>query len=133
MATTPQFVATPNVQTTKIENGDGTTPKTVFTAGASGSRVLAIAVFGNNDASLVLTLTLTVGAVTTVIAQYTLPLSSGVTAYTGIALFDPDTVVWLDAQEPTIAVPAGAVLKVGVDVAVTSGRAIDITVFGGDF
>lgn len=54
MATTPQFVATPNVGINDVStantNRDGTgTVETIFTAGANGSRVEEIVVKSTND------------------------------------------------------------------------------------
>lgn len=45
MAAAPVYAATPNIGDTTLANADGTTAKTFFTAGASGSRVNRISVY----------------------------------------------------------------------------------------
>jgi hypothetical protein len=42
MASSPQFVSAPNVGLTKFVAADGTTIKTIFSPGASGSRIFSL-------------------------------------------------------------------------------------------
>jgi len=133
MASTPQFIATPNVVLTKFANADGTTAKTIFTAGSSGSRVTMISVAGNNDATIDVNLYVTISSVNNIIAQFSLPLSSGSTKWIVISMLDPDLIVWLDRNEPSILLPSSATISLGMGTALTSGRGVDVVVFGGDF
>lgn len=133
MAANPQFVSVPNVKLTKFLTADSTNAKTIFTAGSSGSRVMMASLSSNNGVALTLTLYVTISSVSTVVAQFAIPAVSGATTWAIQSIMDPDVIIWLDRQEPSIILPAGAELTAATSAAVDSGRSVDVTVFGGDF
>lgn len=58
MATSPSFVGSPNVGVTTFTNSDGTSAKTIFSPGSSGSRVSNIQVATDNSAAITVVLSL---------------------------------------------------------------------------
>ena len=133
MAATPQFVASPNLGCTKFVNSDGTTAKTIFTAGASGSRVLAMFATSDAAASLQFTLVLSRSSVDYKIDTFTIPGADLTTPVTNWNMLDPEWLRWLDPNEPHLIVPSGVTLKVTPLAAVPSGKEVSIIVMGGDF
>ena len=133
MATTPQFVASPNLGCTKFVNSDGTTTKTIFTAGSSGSRIQAMFATSNAPSALQFTLSLARSSVSYIIDTFTLSGASMTTPATNWNLLDPEWLRWLDPNEPHLIVPSGVTLTVTPVAAVTEDMEVSIVVLGGDF
>jgi hypothetical protein len=133
MASTPQFVGAPNLGCAKFINSDGTTGKTVFTAGASGSRVLSMVATSDSSSALQFTLTLERSSVGYKIDTFTIPGADLTTPTTNWNMLDPEYLRWLDANEPHLILPSGVMLKVTPVAAVPSGKEVSIFVMGGDF
>lgn len=132
MGMSPQFVATPRTVAAAITDAETTTKVTVFTPGADGSKIEAIAIMSTNSASTVLTLWLTISAVDYPIAQLTLAAApSGGYATSTV---DPDTIGWL--APGTVGMPplqSTAVLKASVGTTLAAGKTLSLVVFGGDY
>ncbi len=133
MAATPQFVSAPNLGCAKFQNSDGTTSKTVFTAGSSGSRVLSMVATSDSLAALQFTLTLERSSVSYKIDTFTIPGADLTTPTTNWNMLDPEWLRWLDPNEPHLILPAGVTLNVTPLAAVPSGKEVSILVMGGDF
>jgi len=78
MSTSPSFFATPNVGIAQIANADASAYKDLFTAGASGSKVVAITA-ASDDASLahVVQLSLVRSATVYPLGAVNVPISAG--------------------------------------------------------
>lgn len=133
MAATPQFVSAPNLGCAKFIDSDGTIGKTVFTAGASGSRVLAMVATSDSLSALQFTLTLERSSVSYKLDTFTIPGADLTTPTTNWNMLDPEWLSWLDPNEPHLIVPSGVTLKVTPIAAVPSGKEVSIIVMGGDF
>ena len=127
--TTPIFPGTVTTDAVKFENADGTTAKTLLTAGAAGTRVDAIVVTSTDTAARTLTLGLLKNAVTYRIGEIVVPIGAGTNGTEkpadGITLALP----MLDCLH----IEAGCSLTVAAQVAVTAGKAIDVVALGGDY
>jgi len=133
MATTPQFVAAPNLGCTKFENSDATTTKTIFTAGSSGSRIQAMFATSTSPAALQFTLALVRSSVSYIIDTFTIPGANLTTPAPNWNMLDPEWLRWLDPSEPHLILPSGVTLNVTPLAAVPSGKEVSILVMGGDF
>lgn len=133
MAASPQFVNTPNVGLTKFVNADGTAIKTIFTPGASGSRVMGMFATSTDTAALQFVVYLTRSGTRYTLDTVTLPAATTVTPTTNWNLLDTEWFKWLDPNEPHLILPSDITLQVGPIVAVTSGKEVSFIVLGGDF
>src|SRR5689334_23315932 len=133
MASQPQFVPLPNVGPTKFTNADGTTVKTAFTPGTSGSRILPLFATSDDSASRQLTIYLTPGGTRHKLDTITIPAANASTPTTNWNILDSDWMRWLDANEPHLILPNGTTVEVGALAAVTAGKGISLVVMGGDF
>lgn len=133
MAATPQFVGAPNLGCAKFVNSDGATGKTVFTAGSSGSRVLAMVATSDALSALQFTLTLERSSVSYKVDTFTIPGADLTTPTTSWNMLDPEWLRWLDPNEPHLILPSGVTLNVTPLAAVPSGKEVSILVMGGDF
>ena len=133
MAATPQFVASPNLGCTKFVNSDGTTTKTIFTAGSSGSRIQAMFATSTSLSGLQFTLALVRSSVSYVIDTFTIPGADLTTPAPNWNMLDPEWLRWLDPNEPHLILPSGVTLKVTPIAAVPAGKEVSIIVMGGDF
>jgi hypothetical protein len=133
MAATPQFVAAPNLGCTKFVNSDGTTAKTIFTAGSSGSRIQAMFATSTALASLQFTLALVRSSVSYAIDTFTIPGGDLTTPIPNWNMLDPEWLRWLDPNEPHLILPSGVTLNVTPLAAVPSGKEVSVFVLAGDF
>ena len=133
MALAPQFINVPNLGLTKFTNGDGTSTKTIFTAGANGSRILSMCVTSNDLSSRQVQLAIVRGGVSYKLSAPTIPAAAAETPVVNLNLLDPSWFGWLDANEPHLMVPAGVTFEVTPLVAVSSGKEISVMVFAGDY
>ena len=128
--TTPIFPGTVTTDAVRIENADGTTAKTLLTAGTNGARVDSIIVTSTDTADRTLTLYLLKGVVSYRLGEMVIPDGSGTNGTDKPA--DGITLA-LPFVGGTIHVEAGCSRTVAAQVAVTAGKAIDVIAFGGDF
>ncbi|MBX0328257.1 hypothetical protein K2Z83_11275 [Oscillochloris sp. ZM17-4] len=133
MATSPQFVAVPNVALTKFTNSDGTNPKAVFTPGSSGSRIHAVVGTSTDTAAARFTVWLVRSGTSYLLDTVTLPAASAITPTTNWSLLDTDWFTWLDPNDPSLILPADVTISIAPAVAVTSGKEVSFLIFGGDF
>ena len=133
MATTPQFVGAPNLGCTKFVNSDGTTTKTIFTAGSSGSRIQAMFATSNAPSALQFTLSLSRSSVSYIIDTFTVPGANLLTRAPNWNMLDPEWLRWLDPNEPHLIVPSGVTLTVTPIADVTEDKEVSFFVLAGDF
>lgn len=128
--TTPIFPGTVTTDAVRFENADGTTAKTLLTAGSAGTRVDSIVVTSTDTAAKTLTLGLLKGSVTYRIGEIVVPIGAGTNGTEKPA--DGITLA-LPSIGGSIHLESGCSLTVSAQVAVTSGKAIDVVAFGGDY
>lgn len=121
----------------QILPADTTTLKTLYTAGANGSKIEHISITSTDTANKDLQFYITSGGVDYLIATLQIPANSGNT----------NAIVPVDALTSTmftftstdnngnryIYLASGSVLKVKATASVTAARVIQFYVFGGDF
>jgi hypothetical protein len=130
MATQPQFASVPNTTGAQILNADGTTAKTVWTAGASGGLIQFVTLCSTNTAAVALVFELVIGATTHLLGRISIPST---TTIASLGPWTSDYLPGLPSADPSAPLEAGAVLKARVETAVASGKQIDIVAFGGDY
>ncbi|MHC1788655.1 hypothetical protein [Solidesulfovibrio sp.] len=128
MATQPIFPGTIKNGGVSIANADAATKKVLYTAPASGVRVDQIRVCSNDTAAVVLAFALTISAVDYPLGEVLVPAGAGTDGST----------LWVDAlgslnNDQPLFLASGSVLKVNAKVAVTAGKTVSVTLFGGDF
>jgi short subunit dehydrogenase-like uncharacterized protein len=133
MAAAPQFISLPNVGLTKFALADGTTVKTIFTAGASGSRIMALFATSNDLSSRQFALTITRAGVSYKLDTPTIAGTSAITPVVNMNMLGADWFQWLDPNEPHLILPTGITITAAAVVAVTSGKEVSFFVMGGDF
>lgn len=128
--TAPIFGLTPKVVGVNFANADGTTKKTIYTAGSSGARVISINATTSDTAPNDVNLYIQVGGAGTVynIGGKRVPLASGdVVASTvaSVQLLDVTKILAV-ATDGSITLGAGDVLQAGVVAAVTTAKTLSI-------
>lgn len=146
MAVTPNSAVTP--QTPKITPQNfvqGTdsagTFKTIYTAGANGSKITAIGVATDDgSATHVLSLVLTRSATNYVLGAYTLPINSGTDGATpavNMLTGGPASLIpWLPVDndgQSYLHLESGDTLRLTFATALTASKRIDVAVVGADF
>jgi hypothetical protein len=133
MASSPQFVSVPNVNLTKFVAADGTAIKTIFSPGASGSRIFALFATSDDTAALQFAIYLVKATVRYKLDVFTTPAATIITPTTNWNILDTSWMTWLDSQEPNLILPSGVTLEVGALAAVTAAKEVSLVVLGGDF
>lgn len=140
---TPVFVQTPKITPQNFVQGTDSagTYKTIYTAGANGSKITAIMVATDDgSATHVLSLALTRSATDYLFGAYTLPVSSGTDGSTaGIDLLrgGPNTLipglpVDNDGQR-YLFLESGDTLRLTFATALTASKRINVVTVGADF
>jgi hypothetical protein len=135
---TPIFPQTITTGVAQIALADTTTLKTLYTAGANGSKIDNILVTSTDTASRDLQLVVTISAVDYIIGTFSVPANSGNTnsLVTLNALAHPQLVNALSVDNNgnrCLFLATGAVLKVKSLANVTSARVISLVAQGGNF
>ncbi len=125
----PIFEAAPNVIGSSFAIGDTTTKKTLFTAGANGSRVDAIWICTNDTTAVDLAFYITHSATDHYLGVVNVPIGSG---YTSVAKVDGLTAL-LTATLDYLPIAAGDLLKAACLVTMTTAKVTDVIVQGGDY
>jgi hypothetical protein len=135
--TTPFFPATLNIGQCTLVNADGTTKKTLLTAGAEGAKVVMINVASDDTATADVLLWETIGGTDYLLGMKTIPITAGfVTGTPAFNFFDgiqiPSIPIDRDGQR-YLFVPTSGILKVSVKVAVTAAKTLYFFAAGFDF
>ena len=134
---TPVFVQTPKITPQTFANADGTTKKTIFTAGANGSKVVAILAGSTDTAARTAQLWLTRSAVSYLLGTVVVAIGAGSDGTARTANLMPSTLMDglpLDNDgQRYLYLESGDTLQVGFTVAVTAAKQIDINAIGADF
>jgi hypothetical protein len=134
MAAAPIFTATPNVTGTAFANADSTNYKTIYTPGASGSRVHAIMVTSDDSVEHYMSFAIEQSSTQYVLGTaYVAAKPSSSFSHASTNVLDPDMWTWLNINDIAIVLPAGTLIKLKMDVAVSAAQAVDVVVMGGDY
>lgn len=136
MAAAPSFIATPKTPAAQFQNADGTTFKTLYSAGALGSRVDTLVATNTDVANAyVVQLALQKSAVDYVLGEINVPLGSGTNGSAkGVALLNLSDIPGLTYTENgALYLETGVVLRARVKVAVAGGNTVQITGVAGDY
>lgn len=136
--TSPIFVDSREVQCVQIANADGTTLKTLFTAGADGSRVMAVNASTDDTAANVVGLYVQIAGagtnfplgVKSVAARSGDPTNAAAVA--AVNVLDLAAIPSLD-PDGSLALGPGDVLKAGVQAAVTAAKTLTLCAIAGDY
>lgn len=126
MAANPIFVGVINTEVQEFDNADGTTAKTIFTAGASGSRVDAIVLCTDDTAAKFAHIAVVRGGVTYKIARVTLNYGAAITSTNILANI-------AGIGQLGLVLESGDTLTLGYEAALTAGKVSQVLVLGGDF
>ncbi len=130
MAVAPQFVSTPNTAFTKFANADGTTKKTVFTAGSNGSRLEALSIASNDTTANVAIIYVSNGGTDYQLVGVSIAVVGNTVVLNVNALAN---LGWTTTMDGGIVLKNGDSIKVSMNAAVTSGKEVDVHAIGGDF
>lgn len=133
----PTFPKQPQANRVTIVNADAQAQKTGYTAGASGSKIIAIIVTSTDTATCDIQTSITNGGTSYPLGTKTIAISAGTVAGTNaVNLLDPTNMVGLPIDSdgnPFVYLISGDTLTFESLVTVTSGKTIVIHVFGMDF
>lgn len=135
MSSTPAFVSTPKSPAIQIVNADGTNYKTLFTGGASGSRVELGSVVNSDAANAyVLKLAIKIGSTDFPIGEVLVAAGSGSNGSTkAVSLLNTNDLPFLLNNEGVIYLQASAELRVGAKTTVSGSNTLTVMVNGGDY
>ncbi|MEI8167346.1 MAG: hypothetical protein WCG26_13275 [Chloroflexales bacterium] len=121
MATAPQFVGTARTAHVKLVNATGTTAQTLLTMGSNGGLIEGLFITSNDTTSHNLTLLLGDGTTDVLIDTVVLPAATSTTPVQQVNLLDANRLTWLDPNNLKWVLAASRVLKVRMEMAVSSG------------
>lgn len=141
MATTPNSIVVPQAVSpatpVTFVNADGTTPKTLFTAGASGSVLTGISGTTDDTSDNDVQVFIRIGAVNFLVGTVRLVTLAGTDgAVVARNLLNVTDLPWLKldaAGNPIWLLPAGAIVRVGPLAAVTAAKTLTLSANGEDF
>ena len=129
----PIFIQTPQAAEATFVNADGTTPKDLIEAGASGSKILDINVTSDDTATVNMQVFVHDGATAYLLGTVPVATLSGTDgAAVSVNLLDSDYIAGLDA-DGQLAVPTGYKIQVAPLGAVTAAKTVTVIAFGGSF
>jgi hypothetical protein len=136
MAAVPIFAAAVNLGVAQILPADASNYKTVFTAGASGSKVVALIAATDETAVRVLQIAILRSAVNYVLGSISIPIGAGNDGATpSVNMFGTILMPGLPADndgQPYILLKNGDSLQVKSLTTITAAKTMHLTAIGGD-
>jgi hypothetical protein len=135
MSSTPAFVATPQTPAAQFQNADGTTFKTLYTAGSSGGRVdTLIGTSTDTVSAYVVQLALQKSSVDYVLGEVNVPLGSGTNGSAkSVAMLNTTDIPGLAYTENgSLYLASGVALRARVKTAVSGSYVVQIVGVAGD-
>lgn len=135
MSSTPSFVATPKSPAIQIVNADAAAYKTLFSAGANGSRV-DLGSIVNSDASnaYVLKLAIKIGSTDFPIGEVAVPAGAGSNGSTkSVSLLNTTDLPQLVGSDGVLFLQASSELRVGAKTTVSGSNTLTVFAQGGDY
>lgn len=131
--TDPIFVDAANLVEVTFVNGDGTTAKDLISAGADGSKVLAIAATTDDTSANNVKLFVHDGTTAYLVGCVNVPTLSGTNGSApAVDLLDATALPWLDA-DGELFLPSGYKLQAAPLVAVTAAKTLTLVCFAGNY
>ncbi len=121
MALDPQFASSPRTAMVKLVNATGTTAQTLLTMGSTGGLIEGLFLTSNDTTSHNLTLLLGDGTTDVLIDTVTIPAAVTATPVQQVNLMTVLRWGWLDPSNIKWVLAASRILKVRMEVAVTTG------------
>lgn len=136
-ANSPITVQAPKLALVQINNGDGTTPQTLYSCGSNGSKIVAMFAATTDTSADTLQVSIVRSSTTYLLETVTVPLSSGNAAGTPPQplmgpLYTPGLPVDLNNNQ-YLYCQSGDTLEVGATSAVTSSKIVSVWAVVGDF
>jgi hypothetical protein len=134
MAATPGFASTPKITPQSILPADTTTKKTIFTAGASGSKVVAVLATSTDTGTRIIQLWLTRSGTSYLLGSCLIGIGAGTdgAAVTANILTMMMALPKDNDGQRYVFLESGDTLQASVTVTVTAAKEIDITAIGGN-
>jgi hypothetical protein len=136
MAASPSFISTPQTPTGKFENADGTSFKTLFTAGSDGSRVDSLLGTSTDTVSAyVVQLALQKSSVDYVIGEVSIPIGAGTNGSAkSVAMLNQTDIPGLAYTENgSLYLESGVALRARVKTAVSGSFVVQIVGVAGSY
>ncbi|MES2210951.1 MAG: hypothetical protein V4515_12335 [Chloroflexota bacterium] len=134
MAVAPIFIGTVKTASQTFVNADGTTVKTLYTAGASGGKVQFANATSDDTVARIIRLYVQRGGAGSdfLLGSKTIAIGAGTAAAASVNLLDAAQVPGI-LEDGTIILGPSDVLRGSMEVAVTAAKTITILTQGGDF
>lgn len=137
-STSPIFVEAPKVGAVTFVNADGTTLKTLLTAGVDGSKVFSIAAVSDDTAAVNMKIFIRQGSIDYWVGTVRIPTLSGTDGATdAVDLLNKTELPWLDSDGEFALPPnnsgADGIVKVAPLVAVTAAKTVTLVALYGDY
>lgn len=134
MAASPIFIGTVKTAAQTFVNADGTTLKTLYTAGASGGKVQFLEAASDDTAARILRLHVQRGGAGAdyLLGSVNVPLASGTGAVAAVNLLSAAQLPGI-LEDGTLLLGPSDVLKGSVEVAVTALKTLTVVAAGGDY
>lgn len=131
--TLPIFPLVVKTSAVSFVNADGTTEKTLVTAGSNGTRIDSIAATSTDTATKILVLSVYDGATSYPIGEVTIPIGAGTDGSTlAVKVLSLASMPWLDSSG-SIFLASTWSLRVAPKTAVTSAKVTNVVAFSGDY
>lgn len=136
MASSPSFISAPKNPTASFANADSTNFKSVYTAGASGTRIDSL-IASNSDTTnaYMLQIALQKSGVDYVIGEVNLPAGSGTNgSQKSVAVLNTTDIPGLTYTESgALYLETGVILRARVKTTVAGANTVQLSGFGGDY
>lgn len=131
--TQPIFILTAKVTGQTFVNGDGTSKKTLFTAGSNGSLITDVNIASDDTSARDVDLFINDGSTDFTFGTIPVAIGAGTTAASNaVNGFDATKVPGL-AVDGSLFLPTGYFLKGAMKVAVTAAKTVTVLAIGGDY
>lgn len=131
--TTPIFPLSIQTSAVSFANADGTSEKTIVTAGSEGTRIDVLLVTSDDTTARVFRLLVNNGTTSFIVGEVSVPVGAGTDGATlSVKVLAASVLPWLDSSG-SLFLKAGWTLKAAAKVAVTSGKTIAFVAFSGDY
>lgn len=131
--TTPIFVGTVDTQFQTFQLADSTTSKVIYTAGAAGGRLDNVSITSTDTVARVFNVIVNDGSTDHVVGTVNVPIGAGTVSGTAsVSLLSTLNLSWLNASG-SIFLKTALTIKLAAQIAVSSGKLIDVVSFAGEF
>lgn len=130
---TPIFPSVVNNGRVTIVNADGTTAKSLYSAGANGSRVDQIVCTSDDTGAQTVQLIINDGTNDNVVGEIAIPAGAGTNGSTkAVKVINSTDLPWL-SDSGSIFIKTGYSIKVKSKAAVTAAKTLTFVAFAGDY